>query len=121
MTNNFSLHEFSCNDGTPVPPELMPNVVELAKQLQILRDYLGERILINSAYRHAAYNKRIGGKSNSYHVKAMAADITIKSKTPAQLKQIVEDLISKKVLKFGGIGLYPGFLHVDIRKVKARW
>ena len=69
----------------------------------------------------SAYNKRIGGKSNSYHLKAMAADITIKSKTPAQLKQIVEDLISKKVLKFGGIGLYPGFLHVDIRKGKARW
>ena len=121
MTKNFSLHEFSCNDGTPVPSELMPNVHELAKQLQILRDHLGERILINSAYRHKAYNERIGGKSNSYHVKAMAADITIKSKTPAQLKEIVEDLISKKVLKFGGIGLYPGFLHVDIRKVKARW
>jgi uncharacterized protein YcbK (DUF882 family) len=51
----------------------------------------------------------------------MAADITIKSKTPAQLKEIVEDLISRKILKIGGVGLYPGFLHVDIRKVKARW
>jgi len=121
MTKNFSVHEFYCNDGTPVPEGLMPNVVELAKQLQILRDHVGERILINSAYRHPAYNKRIGGKQNSYHVKAMAADITIKSKTPAQLKEIVEDLIARKVLKIGGIGLYPGFLHVDIRKVKARW
>jgi uncharacterized protein YcbK (DUF882 family) len=121
LTENFSLHEFDCNDGTPVPESLLGNVEALAGQLQILRDYLGERIIISSAYRHANYNKKIGGKSNSYHLKAMAADITVKSKTPRQLKAIVEKLIEQKKLKFGGIGLYPGFLHVDIRRQAARW
>jgi len=121
LTENFSLHEFDCNDGTPVPDELLHNVEALAEQLQILRDYLGERIMISSAYRHPAYNKKIGGKSNSYHLKAMAADITVKSKTPRQLKAIVEKLIEQKKVKFGGIGLYPGFLHVDIRRQAARW
>jgi uncharacterized protein YcbK (DUF882 family) len=121
LTENFSLHEFDCNDGTPVPDALLGNVEALAGQLQILRNHLGERIMISSAYRHQAYNKKIGGKSNSYHLKAMAADITVKSRTPRQLKAIVEKLIEQKKLKFGGIGLYPGFLHVDIRRQAARW
>lgn len=121
LTENFSLHEFDCNDGTPVPDALLHNVEALAGQLQILRDYLGERIMISSAYRHTAYNKKIGGKSNSYHLRAMAADIIVKSRTPRQLKAIVEKLIEQKKVKFGGIGLYPGFLHVDIRRQAARW
>jgi uncharacterized protein YcbK (DUF882 family) len=121
LTENFSLHEFDCNDGTPVPDELLGNVEALAKQLQILRDYLKEPVRINSAYRHANYNKRIGGAPDSMHVRAMAADITVKSKTPKQVKAIIERLIKAKKLKFGGIGLYAGFVHVDIREAYARW
>jgi uncharacterized protein YcbK (DUF882 family) len=121
LTENFSLHEFDCNDGTPVPEHLLGNVESLAGQLQILRDYLKEPVRINSAYRHANYNKRIGGAPDSMHVRAMAADITVKSKTPKQVKAVIERLIKAKKLKFGGIGLYPGFVHVDIREAYARW
>jgi len=121
LTENFSLSEFRCNDGTPVPSELMPNVINLAKQLQILRDHLGEPIHINSAYRTPIYNKKVGGKSASQHLQAKAADITCKSKTPKQLSAIIEKLITAGTLKFGGMGVYPGFVHVDIRSGKARW
>ena len=121
LTENFSLHEFDCNDGTPVPDGLLHNVEALAEQLQILRDYLKEPVRINSAYRHANYNKRIGGAPDSMHLRAMAADITVKSKTPKQVKAIIERLIKAKKLKFGGIGLYAGFVHVDIRQAYARW
>jgi uncharacterized protein YcbK (DUF882 family) len=121
LTNNFSLNEFACKDGTPVPDELKPNVQALAEQLQILRDYLNEPIHINSGYRTPAYNKKIGGKPNSYHMKAMAADITVKSKTPKQLASVVEKLIANGTLKIGGIGVYPGFVHVDTRNRKSRW
>lgn len=121
LTNNFSREEFDCRDGTKVPPELMSNVQELASNLQILRDYLGEPIHINSGYRAPAYNKKIGGAKSSQHLKATAADITVKSKTPKQLKAIVEKLIKEGKLWFGGVGLYPGFLHVDTRSKPARW
>ena len=121
LTTNFSLHEFACKDGTQVPDELKSNVQALAEQLQILRDYLNEPIHINSGYRTPAYNKKIGGKPNSYHMKAMAADITVKSKTPKQLASVVEKLIANGSLKIGGIGVYPGFIHVDTRKATARW
>jgi uncharacterized protein YcbK (DUF882 family) len=121
LTTNFNLSEFACKDGTPVPDELKPNVQALAEQLQTLRDYLNEPIHINSGYRTPVYNKKIGGKTNSYHMKAMAADITVKSKTPKQLASVVEKLISNGTLKIGGMGVYPGFIHLDTRKVKARW
>jgi uncharacterized protein YcbK (DUF882 family) len=121
LTANFHLSEFACKDGTPVPQRYLLNVTTLAKQLQVLRDEIDEPIHINSAYRHKDYNDLVGGESNSEHLTASAADITVKSKTPRQLKAIVERLIKTKKLHFGGIGLYPGFLHVDIRSGRARW
>lgn len=121
LTKNFNLNEFACKDGTPVPPELIPNVQELAENLQVLRDELGEAIHINSAYRHEAYNKKIGGEKKSFHIKAMAGDITCKSLTPKKLHAKIEKLIAAGKMKQGGLGLYPGFVHYDIRGVKARW
>lgn len=121
MTKNFHLHEFACNDGTSVPKDLMPNVEELAKNLQVLRDYLGEPLRILSAYRTIAHNAKVGGKPNSFHLKAMAADLSCKSKTPKQLHAIIEKLIAEKKMKQGGLGLYKGFVHYDIRGRKTRW
>lgn len=121
LTDNFNINEFACRDGTPVPDELECNVIVLAHNLQILREYLGEPIRLNSGYRTPEYNKRIGGAKNSQHVKAKAADITVKSKTPRQLAAIIEKLISERKMKQGGIGIYPGFVHYDIRGTKARW
>lgn len=121
LTKNFHLAEFACKDGSQVPNELLHNTELLAANLQVLRDHLGESIHINSGYRTPEYNAKVGGKKNSYHMKAMAADITCKSKTPKQLAAIIEKLIEAKKMKQGGLGLYPGFVHYDVRGAKARW
>jgi uncharacterized protein YcbK (DUF882 family) len=121
LTKNFDREEFDCNDGTPVPDELMPNVIELAKNLQVLRDDISEPVRLNSGYRTPAYNKKIGGAPNSQHKKAKAADITAKSFTPKQLAARIEKLIKAGKMKQGGIGIYPGFVHYDVRGTKARW
>src|SRR5688500_9570925 len=109
LTKNFHIREFKCKDGSPVPVELIPNVLELAKQLQVIRDFIGEPIHLNSAYRSPDYNKRIGGVANSQHVLAKAADCTTKNKTPKQFAAIVEKLIKEGKVKIGGIGIYKGF------------
>lgn len=121
LTTNFNLVEFNCKDGTKVPKELMDNVKELAYNLQIIRDEIGEPLHINSAYRTPDYNKKVGGKANSYHLKAMAADITAKNFSPNGLAFVIEGLIKTKRIKQGGIGIYPGFVHYDTRGNKARW
>lgn len=121
ITKNFDLAEFNCRDGRVVPDKYLPNVIKLAENLQILRDDIGESIHINSSYRPEDYNKKIGGAKNSQHLTASAADITAKSFTPKQLAARVEKLIAAGKLSFGGLGIYPGFIHVDIRKKKARW
>ena len=121
LTPNFLLEEFACKDGTPVPKALRSNVQLLAHNLQVLRDHLKEPIHINSGYRTPAYNSKVGGKPLSKHILAQAADITVKSKTPKQLAKIIETLISSKKMKQGGLGIYPGFVHYDVRGTKARW
>lgn len=121
LTENFNLAEFSCKDGTPVPKELLPNAKELAKNIQVLRDYLEEPVHITSAYRTPVYNARIGGAKKSQHLLAKAGDLTVKSKTPKQLAKVIEKLIAEGKMKQGGIGIYAGFVHYDIRGKAARW
>lgn len=122
LTQNFTLEEFACKDGTPVPHEYLPNVTELAKNLQVLRDALGVPVTITgSGYRTASHNKKVKGAKNSQHLYAKAADINAEGYTPAQLADVIETLIAAGKMKQGGIGIYKNFVHYDIRGTKARW
>ena len=121
LTANFSLEEFKCKDGSDIPNDVLPNIIELAKNLQVLRDYLGKSITINSGYRSPKYNAKIGGVKNSQHVKGKAADIVVKGMTPKEVALVIEGLIEKGKMKQGGLGIYPNFTHYDIRGTKARW
>jgi len=113
LTNNFNLSEFACKDGTPVPSELLDNVTELAKNLQVLRDFIGLPIKINSSYRTPSHNKAVGGASKSQHLLAKAADIKVSGMKPADLAQIIEGLIDMGKMKQGGLGIYNTFVHYD--------
>ena len=122
LTKNFNLSEFDCKDGSEMPSELLPNVLELAENLQVLRDFVGVPIKINSAYRSLEHNSKISGASNSSkHLFAKASDIVIESKSPEQVANIIKVLISEGKMKQGGIGVYKTFTHYDIRGYKARW
>ena len=121
ITENFSLSEFDCKDGTELPTSLLPNVLDLADNLQVLRDYLGVPISINSAYRTLEYNRKIGGATNSQHLLGKAADIVVKFKTPDEVANAIKYLISEGKMKQGGLSAYDTFTHYDIRGYKARW
>ena len=121
LTENFSLQEFQCKDGSDIPNNILPNIIELAKNLQVLRNYINKPITINSGYRSPRYNAKIGGVKNSQHVKGKAADIVVKGMTPREVALIIEGLIESGKIKQGGIGIYSNFTHYDIRGIKARW
>ncbi len=121
LTDNFNQKEFDSKDGSTMPDEVLRNIELLSEQLQIIRDYTGKSITINSGYRSPEHNKSIGGVSNSQHVKGKAADIVIDGMKPADTYALIEYLNDKGVIKIGGLGHYNTFTHVDIRKNKARW
>jgi uncharacterized protein YcbK (DUF882 family) len=123
LTLNFSLPEFYCHDAahTPVPDQYMRNVVDLAAELQVLRDRINRPIHIVSGYRTPAWNKQVGGVPGSQHLLAKAADLQADGMTPAQLHAVIEELIAGGKMKQGGLGLYRTFVHYDIRGTKARW
>ena len=122
LTKNFNSKEFDCKDGTKVPEKFLLNAKEVADNLQVLRDYLEVPVSITgSGYRTAKHNKKVGGAKFSQHLTASGADINAKGYEPKQLAEVIELLILKGKMKQGGIGVYPNFVHYDVRGTKARW
>lgn len=113
LSENFCVKEFACKDGS----DKIVIDTELVSVLQKIRDHFGKPLTINSAYRNASYNKKVGGVSNSQHTKGTASDIVVSGILPEEVAKYAEYLLGNK----GGIGLYRSFVHVDTRAKRARW
>lgn len=113
LSPHFTVKEFACHDGSDTV--LIDD--RLVTLLEKIRDRFGKPIHINSAYRTAKYNAKIGGVSNSYHVKGMAADIVIDGVKSKEVAQYAEKI------GCGGIGWYEAknFTHIDTRSGCVRW
>ena len=125
MTKNFNINEFKCKCGKCDVDELVySNIVKVANNLQILRDYLNTPIRINSAYRCVLHNRRIGGSKYSQHILGKAVDITADGYTPDEVYEAVQKLRRDprlKPIRFQGIGRYNTFTHLDIRDNYTTW
>ena len=124
LTKNFSKSEFECKCGCEIPDNVLENVKKLAEQLQIIRDYVQEPIIINSAYRCLRHNRMVGSNDRSQHPKGKAADIVILGFTPDETASVIENMLTNETLPsfhIGGLGRYNTFTHVDIRDNYARW
>lgn len=121
LTKNFKLSEFESKDGADTPPDVIKNLRQLAKNLEVIRSNVGKPIKVNSGYRSPEHNKSVRGEDNSQHLKGKAADITVSGYTPTQLAAVIFMLIEKGQISQGGVGIYPTFIHYDIRGKKARW
>ena len=113
LSKNFTVKEFACNDGS----DTVLVADELVTLLQNIRDHFGKAVTINSGYRTSAYNIKIGGATNSQHVKGTAADIVDSGVEPLSVAQYAEYLQPNS----GGIGVYTTFTHVDVRESRSRW
>ena len=122
LSPNFNLSEFNSKDGAATPRSAIKNLKELCANLEVLRQELGGKsITINSGYRSKEHNKAVGGSSNSQHLFGKAADIVVSGRTPKVVADTIEILTTLGRMKQGGLKMYGGFVHVDIRGVKARW
>lgn len=89
LTDNFTLEELTKSVTAEVygiKNEPNENEVENLRRLAVhvlqpARDILGRPLRVTSGFRCDALNKRVGGKSNSFHRKGMAADIHCESES----------------------------------------
>lgn len=118
----FSLDEFACHDGTPVPDDaqVLSSLRRLVhNHLEPLRKEFGP-VTIISGYRTSGHNDRVGGARASRHLYdsfplEVAADIRCATGTPREWFKALERY------RPGGLGLYVHHVHVDNRRRHARW
>lgn len=127
ITPHFRVEEFACKDGTPYPAEwVQSRLLPLCETLEVIREAVGKPIRVDSGYRTLAYDQRLydadQGAGNvalpqgSQHPKGRAVDIRCGSLRSVQLRDLIAELfIGGKLPRLGGLGLYPTFVHVDIR------
>lgn len=123
ITDNFKRIEFDCHDGTPYPEEWIESRLKpLCQALEAIRAYAGNLpITINSGYRTAKHNAKVGGAKNSLHVLGMAADFHIKGLHSRMVYKLIEKGIKEGKIPEGGLGSYQTWVHYDIRGNKSRW
>lgn len=120
ISQHFTMEEFTHSQSAArsgwdlvVPAELMPNLTQLCdKVLEPLREELKLPIRISSGYRDAVVNSMIGGATNSAHLQARAADITVPGMTALELARAIQSMvlpdIDKCILEFSS------WVHVQI-------
>lgn len=119
LSKNFKSTEFDCKGAECGCTKTIidPALIDI---LQDVRDHFGAAVNINSGYRCAAHNKKIGGATKSKHVDGRAADIYVTGVAP----KVVAQYLESKGVK--GLGLYQTdsdgyFVHVDTRENKSYW
>lgn len=112
VTPNFKLSEFACKCGCN---QVIVHA-ELLSMLQILRTTIKVPIKINSGYRCPTHNKKVGGVSDSYHMKGYAVDISIPSGYTVD-----SIIVCAEKIGFRGLGKYKNFVHLDVRPTNTRW
>ena len=80
--------------------------------LEAMRREMGP-LPIRSGHRCRVHNAAVGGVQNSYHTKAIAADIAVTDKNRARLLQAAVNA------GFTGLGYGRSFLHVDLGPARA--
>lgn len=107
------------------PAELLQHALKLLPVLEWIRWWGGPApVRVNSWYRDPEYNAAVGGAENSMHLTCGAADISKDGWDPRDLAMALD--ANHSATRKLGIGVYPTFVHVDIRgfigrKAPARW
>ena len=91
LSEHFQLSEF-CNwqkypQNIPTIQQISNMIYGCRNLLEPARKAIGCPIIINSGFRNAEVNRRVGGVKNSQHLQGQAADI--RPKDPQQFQRLV--------------------------------
>lgn len=89
LSAHFSLRELTITEHRDVDnsprDDIIPRLRHLARQLENVRELVGEPIFVTSGYRCPALNRLVGGAPDSDHTYGLAADIHAPGFTTTQL------------------------------------
>ena len=115
LSPHFTVSEF-CN--LDKYPDNIPNVLQIAsliygcrQLLEPAREAIGCPIIVNSGFRNASVNRRVGGVKSSQHLLGQAADI--RPKDPQQFQRLVDFLRRHDLTDQLLTG--PGWMHISWR------
>ncbi len=120
----FKIEEFKCKCGKCEIPKGVPSD-NLVNILCEIREHYNAPIIINSGYRCAEHNAKVGGAKTSQHTVGSAADFVVKGVKTNDLHRYVLEKYDNEPLgiaiKHNKTNEYAGFVHIDTRGKKARW
>lgn len=106
LSPHFHEKEFACPCCRRV--EVSRKLVEALEELR--EKCGGKKILVHSGFRCSDYNAKIKGAPKSFHLKGMAADISVAGMTGEELGRKALEINSIR-----GIGVALYWAHVDVR------
>ena len=113
LSQHFTLFEFCNLQKYSANVPTMQHVVNMTYGCHMLlepaREAIGCPILINSGFRNADINRRVGGVAGSQHLQGCAADI--RPKDPAKFQRLVSFLRTHALTDQLLTG--PGWLHIS--------
>nr|DAJ54678.1 MAG TPA: peptidase [Caudoviricetes sp.] len=113
LSSHFKVREFACRDGA----DAVLVAPRLVMVLESIRTHFNAPVTISSGYRTPQYNGQVGGAAHSQHCYGCAADIVVKGQTPQAVAAYARQLMPD----WGGVGIYNGFTHIDVRENKSDW
>lgn len=117
--SNFTWAELTKGGSRiPVSVTITQRIVKLAKYMDNVRAYLGNKsITVTSGYRDPISNRRVGGAMHSRHMAGDAIDFYVDGMS------VVDTFYKLKTYhKKGGLAVGNGFVHLDLRPgAPARW
>ena len=121
---NLKWSDLACRSKPPVPypmelrSEVLPRLCEM---FEGMRRAVNQPLRVLSAYRTPEHNRKVGGKSKSYHIKGMALDLACPANMSlSEFHSLVESHARLKESLIGGLGIYRWGIHIDCRQRRRR-
>ena len=134
LSQHFQLGEFTRSKYPEVynipSHEAIANLKRLCSWLEVLREQVDHPIIINSGYRSAQLNRKVGGAATSNHLTGCAADIRTSGYEQAiayaaillayakESEQVFDELLIEKN-RYGAVWLHFAVRPKDNRKKVA--
>ena len=119
LSEHFDTDEpgVQCKCGCGFGSRKYDTAPELWRVLERIRAEFGRPIYLQSVARCAKHNRAVGGARSSQHLLGNAADIRINGVSPLA----IADFCDRAWAHTYGVGRYESFVHIDVRRHKARW